>query len=147
NNLANDIAKLTNYEQEFIISGSDETLTAYFEVKDRLNNSFEELQKIYENRPDEQNLLSLISQYYAIYMNYSAGVIDTRQNHDFENARKLLEFNDAGNIKSYIDTYTEQLVALLDSKNAETLKELETFANLSRITFAILTAVAIILTI
>lgn len=147
NSLANDIAKLTNYEQEFIINGSDETLTAYYEVKDRLNNSFEELQSIYENRPDEQNLLSLISQYYSIYMNYSAGVIDTRQNHDFENARKLLEFNDAGSIKSYIDTYTEQLVGLLDAKNAETLKELETFANLSRITFAVLTAVAIILTI
>nr|WP_232337002.1 methyl-accepting chemotaxis protein [Lysinibacillus timonensis] len=146
NNLASDISKLSNYEQTYIILGDENKLTSYYRIKDRLESNFKNLQTTFENRPEELELLSLINQYYLIYINYSKRAIETRQQFGFENAQKLILYNDSDNIKNNIDQYTESFINLLETKNEETIKELESFANISRTTFIILTIVAVLLT-
>lgn len=146
NNLASNIAKLSNYEQEFIIHGNKETLMNYNSTKENLDRIMTDLETTFENRDKEKELLTLVYQNYLVYMNYSTGLIDTRENFGFENAQRVMEISDADNIKSYIEDYSEMLINLLETKNAETIKELESFAQASKVAFFALSIIAIVLT-
>lgn len=147
NNLASNISKLSNYEQEFIIHGNEDTLINYNTTKENVDRIINELQTTFENREKEKELLALVNQYYVIYNNYSTGLIETREKFGFENAQKIMASNDSENIKSSIENYSEMLINLLETKNGETIKELESFAKASKITFFALSFIAIVLTI
>lgn len=147
NSLASNISKLSNYEQEFIIHGNKETLLQYNSTKESIERSISELQTTFENREKEKELLTLVHQNYLVYNNYSTSLIDTRDKQGFENAKRVMSLNDASNIRTYIEDYSKMLITLLETKNAETIKELESLAQASKITFFALSIIAIVLTI
>lgn len=147
NQLANEISNLTIYEQGFLIYGDDENLNNYNETKNAIEESLQKLITSFENRPEETQSVSYIQQFYNAYIYFSTNIIDTRKNHDYESAVKLMERSEGPRIKENIETYTEELIQLLEVKNEETIKELETFAKVSRIAFVFLSTIALLISI
>lgn len=147
NGLASDIAKLSNYEQTFIITAQDSTLTSYNEMVTKINDNIVSLSSMLDGREDELKTLGLIKQFYANYLSYSQKVIEVRQNFGFQHASKLLENSESQNIKNYIDDNTIKLITLLETHNEKTINELEAFALASKISFFILAYIAIGLTV
>ncbi|WP_246027614.1 MULTISPECIES: methyl-accepting chemotaxis protein [Lysinibacillus] len=147
NNLGNNILNLSNYEQAYIIHGGEDALNNYNDMKKTITLKLKELETTFENRAEENEVLALINQYYTIYINYSNRVLETRTQFGFEGAQRLMDLNDAENVKSYINNASQNLITLLESKNAETIKELESLANYSRIGSIILSLIACVLTI
>ena len=147
NNLANDILKLSNYEQAYIIHGKQEALKNYQDTKEMISNKMNDLQTVFDNRSEETELLATIHQYYLIYLNSSARILDARDQFGFQNAQRVMEQNDGENIRTYINEASERFIALLDTKNSEKIKELEQFAYYSKIGFVILSILATVLTI
>nr|WP_230199422.1 methyl-accepting chemotaxis protein [Bacillus ndiopicus] len=147
NNLASDIAKLSSHEQTYLITGKEEILQDYEAVKTNINNNISELQVILADNEEASNTIASINQLYSVYLTHSQNMIDTRTKYGFENAQKLMQNGGGQSIKAYIDDYSIKLIGLLESKNEETIKELEQYANTSKISFFFLAIIAIILTI
>ncbi|MFC7687159.1 methyl-accepting chemotaxis protein [Ureibacillus sp. GCM10028918] len=147
NKLASDISQLSNFEQAYIIHAQDDILDDYNNMKDSIDEHMKELQMIFENRPEEKEMLTFIDHYYVVYDKYSSEVIETRRDYGFITAQKVMAQYDADKLKSYINDYTEQLIALLETKNMEKITELQAFTKFTRTTFSLLTALAVILTI
>lgn len=147
NNLASDIAKLSSFEQTYLITEQESALTAYHETKERISKNLEELSTVFIDREEELNTISLIQQFYSNYLSYSDNVIETRQEFGFENASKLLQNSSSQNIKNYIDENTEALITLLQKHNEKTISDLESFALASKVSFFILFVIAITLTV
>ncbi|SOC23752.1 methyl-accepting chemotaxis protein [Ureibacillus xyleni] len=147
NTLASDMLKLSNYEQAYIIHGKADSLKNYQETKENISNKLKDLQTLFENRQDELEILAAINQYFLIYLNSSARIIDTRDEFGFQNAQRLMEQNDGENIRSYVNEASDRFIALLENNNAEKIKELEQFAYYSKIGFFILSIIASVLTI
>ncbi|MBM7607685.1 methyl-accepting chemotaxis protein [Lysinibacillus composti] len=147
NNFASDIAKLSNYQQHYLITGKEDSLTSYESLKETIDTHLKELQSILSDRQEESGFISIIHQYYRTYLSYTDSVVEARRDYGFDNAQKLMELNDSQNSKNYIDGYTANLIELLEKKNEETIRDLESFATISRISFFILSAFAMILTV
>ncbi|MCP1144638.1 methyl-accepting chemotaxis protein [Lysinibacillus endophyticus] len=147
NTLASDMLKLSNYEQVYIIHGREDSLKNYQETKESITNKIKDLQSLFENRPEETEILAAINQYFLIYLNSSSRIIDTRDQFGFQNAQRLMEQNDGENIRSYINDASDRFIELLDNKNSEKIKELEQFAYYTKIGFIILSIIATVLTI
>ncbi|MDN4492674.1 methyl-accepting chemotaxis protein [Ureibacillus aquaedulcis] len=147
NKLASDISQLSNFELAYIIHAQDDILGNYQTMKESIDERMKEFHSTFENRPEEKEMLALIDQYYVVYNNYSSRVIEARRDHGFESAQKVMALNDADSLKSYINEYTEQLIALLETKNMDKIDELQTFTKFTRTTSIVLTALAAILTV
>ncbi|MEO4054855.1 CHASE3 domain-containing protein [Solibacillus sp. CAU 1738] len=147
NNLASDIAKLSSYEQTYIIRGKEEILTDYVATKEKIDLNIAELQTILADREEELKTLAYIQQFYSTYLTYSQKMIDTRTKYGFENAQKLMENGSGQALKDYIDSYTATLIGLLETDNGETIDDLESFANFSKISFFLLSVIAMVLTV
>lgn len=147
NNLASDIAKLSNFEQSYIITGNDQALTDYETTKSKINQSLVELHTILANQEEELKTLTYIQQFYTTYLTHAEKIIDTRTKYGFENAQKLLERGNGQVLKDYIDSYTVTLIDLLETDNKETINELDSFADVSKLSFVVLSGVAMVLTI
>lgn len=147
NKLASDISQLSNFEQAYIINAQDINIEDYQNLKDSIDERMNDFHSAFENRPEEKEILALINQYYVVYNNYSSKVIEARRDHGFESAQKVMALNDSDNLKSYINEYTEQLIALLETKNMDRIAELHAFTKFTRTTSIVLTSLAGFLTI
>lgn len=147
NDLASEIAKLSNYEQTYIITGEEKALTLYDEMKKKIDTSMSALTASLGNFEEEQNTLSFIQQFYTNYMSYSSNLIDTRTKYGFENAVSLLKNGNSQSLKNYIDEYTDQLLTQLQTRNENTIKQLERTAFASNISALLLAIFSVILTI
>ncbi|NLY80717.1 MAG: methyl-accepting chemotaxis protein [Lysinibacillus sp.] len=147
NQLGNEISNLTIYEQRYLIYGDEENLNKYNETKAIIETSLKELSNYFESQPEEYQSISYIQQFYNAYIYFSTNIIDTRKNFDYETAVRLLERSEGPRIKENIELYTEELIKLLEFKNEERIKEIETFANVSRIAFVFLSTIALIFSI
>lgn len=147
NNFASDIAKLSNYQQHYLITGKEDSLISYESIKETIETHLKELQTILGNRQEESEFISIIHQYYKTYLSYTDSVVEARRDYGFDNAQKLMELNDSQNSKNYIDGYTANLIELLEKKNEETIRDLESFATISRVSFFVLSAFAMMLTV
>ncbi|MGE7919833.1 methyl-accepting chemotaxis protein [Viridibacillus sp. NPDC093762] len=147
NSLAADIAKLSNSEQSYIITGKDNFLRQYSQDKDRIEANLLDLQKIFSDRKEELDRITSIDQFYDNYIQYSKRLIDSRQNSGLENAQKLVLAGNGKTAMSYIDVHIEMINEVLTKKNNEQIKSLEQQTELAMIIFLILTISSIILTI
>lgn len=147
NSLASDIAKLSSYEQTFIITAQDNALVSYEEMKSKINDNISSLAVILDGREEELKTLGLIQHFYKSYLSYSQNVLEVRQDFGFEYASKLLEHSNSQNIKNYIDDNTDAIIGLLETHNEKTILELEAFALASKISFLILSLIAVALTV
>lgn len=146
NNLASDIAKLSNHEQTYIITGEEATLKAYYDTKLTIDESLETLKTTLGHLEKESNALSLIQQFYSNYISYSSSVIDVRKDFGFENAARLLKNSNNQKLKNYIDEHTDLLITQLQANNEETIQQLDSMALASNVSFFILALIAIIMT-
>lgn len=147
NNLASDIAKLSSHEQTYLITGKEEILQDYEKSKTSISTNLDELQVILANHEEAANTLASIKQLYTVYLTHSQNMIDTRTKYGFENAQKLMQNGGGQSLKAYIDDYSVQLIALLETENEKLIKELESYANNSKISFLFLAIIAMALTI
>ena len=147
NSLASDIAKLSSHEQTYLLTGEDKYLTQYEETQEIINNNLSTVQKSFENQEEELKLVAMIQQFYMNYLSYSKSTIEVRQKYGYDNAAKMFKSSGSQSFKSYIDESTEKLIVILQQRNEETIKELEQFALASKISFFILAAIAMVLTI
>ncbi|WP_411829998.1 methyl-accepting chemotaxis protein [Metasolibacillus meyeri] len=147
NSLASDIAKLSSHEQTYLITGKEEILQDYETSKENINSNIEALQVILADHEEAANTLASIKQLYSVYLTHSQNMIDTRTKYGFENAQKLMQHGGGQSLKTYIDDYSVQLIALLETENEELIKELEQYANTSKMSFLFLAIIAMILTI
>lgn len=147
NQLANEVSNLTIYEQGFLIYGDDENFKNYNETKNTIESKLNELSVYFENHPEESKSITYIQQFFNAYLYFSSNIIETRKNFDYESAVKLMERSEGPRIKQNIESHTEELIQLLEQKNEETIKELETFAKISRIAFIILSTFALFIAI
>lgn len=143
--LSTDVSDLTIYEQNYIIYGDKESLTNYNNIKLTIDRKLDELITVFENRPEEQKLATYIQQFFRSYLYAASGIIDTRQYFGYEQAAKLLERSEGPAIKENIEKHTEELLKLLEKKNADAIKEIEKFAQYSRIAFIGLSSLALII--
>ncbi|MEG0381537.1 MAG: methyl-accepting chemotaxis protein, partial [Kurthia sp.] len=100
-----------------------------------------------EHREEESKAASAIQQFYLNYISYSSTTIEVRQKYGYENAASLFKNSGSQNFKNYIDENTEKLIDLLQQNNEETISDLEAFALASKISFFILSAIAMVITI
>ncbi|WP_234447704.1 methyl-accepting chemotaxis protein [Viridibacillus soli] len=147
NSLAADIAKLSNSEQSYIITGKDNFLRQYSQDKDRIESNLVDLQKIFADRKEELERITSIDQFYNNYIQYSKRLIDTRQNSGLENSQKLVLTGNGKTAMGYIDVHTEMINDILTKKNNEQIKLLEKQTEISMIIFLFLTISSIVLTI
>lgn len=147
NSLASDIAKLSSHEQTYLLTGDDKNLTQFEETQEIINNNLKTVQGSFENQEEELKLVAMIQQFYMNYLSYSKSTIEVRQKYGYDNAAKMFKSSGSQSFKSYIDESTEKLIVILQQRNEETIKELEQFALASKISFFILAAVAMALTI
>lgn len=147
NDLASEIAKLSNYEQSYIITGEESVLQLYSDTKTTIDENLAALSVSLVDLQEESTLLSLISQFYANYMSYSSSVIAIRASHGFENASRLLKNSNNQLLKTHIDEHTDKLISQLQLRNEATIKQLERMALASNISFFILAVVAMVMTI
>lgn len=147
NSLASDIAKLSSHEQTYLLTGDDKYLTQFEETQEIINNNLKTVQGSFENQEEELKLVAMIHQFYTNYLSYSKSTIEVRQKYGYDNAAKMFKSSGSQSFKSYIDESTEKLIVILQERNEETIKDLEQFALASKISFFILAAVAMALTI
>ncbi|MEK4425313.1 methyl-accepting chemotaxis protein [Solibacillus sp. FSL K6-1523] len=147
NSLASDIAKLTSHEQTFLITGDEKYLQAFENTKSLIDTNLEAIITSLENREEESKAASAIQQFYANYISYSNTTIEVRQKYGYENAASIFKNSGSQNFKNYIDENTEKLIHLLQQNNEKTILNLEAFALASKISFFILSAIAMFITI
>jgi methyl-accepting chemotaxis protein len=145
--LSTEISNLTIYEQAFLIYGDEENLNKYSETKQTIDKKLTELLTTFENRPEEKKLVEYIHQFFRTYLYASSGVIETRQYYSYEQAVRLMERSEGQAIKGNIEKHADELLTLLESKNERTIKEIETFANYSRVAFIGLSSLALVIAI
>lgn len=147
NNLVTDIAKLSSHEQGYIITGDNYHLKAYEEMKETINDNLSLIQSSLENQKKELDLVVLIQQFYANYLSYSKSTIEVRQNYGYENAAIMFKTSGSQSFKNYIDENTDKLLQILQERNEETLSDLEQFALVSKISFFVLSGMALFITV
>lgn len=147
NNLASDLAKLSSHEQTFLITGKEEVLQDYETVKTNIQNNVAQLQTILANDEEALNILASINQLFTVYLTHSQNMIETRTKYGFENAQKLMQHGGGQSIKGYIDTYSADLISLLEQENKKTIDDLQQNANIAKISFFVLSVIAIAVTV
>ena len=147
NNLASDIAKLSSHDQTYLITGDEAYLEKYEATKQTIDENMKIVEASLQSRDQELKILGLIQQFYANYLSYSKSTIEVRQKYGYEQAIRIFISSGGQNFKSYIDDNTSKLIQMLEQHNEETISELEAFALASKISFFVLSVIAIVLTI
>lgn len=147
NNLVTDIAKLSSHEQGYIITGDNYHLKAYDEMKETINGNLSTIHSSLENQKKELDLVVLIQQFYTNYLSYSKSTIEVRQKYGYENAAIMFKASGSQSFKNYIDENTTKLLQILEQRNEETLSELEQFALVSKVSFFVLSGMALFITV
>lgn len=145
NTLAGDIAKLSNLEQTYIITGGQSYLTQYEDQKNKINTTIATLEKTFSETTEEKDLIIAIDQFYHNYLTYSNRVIKSRTDGGIETAQRIVQVGSGTKAMTYVDLQIKQMNDLLEKKTAKQMKALETNTTVSRYAFFILTLLSIVL--
>lgn len=148
NQLAYEIARLTNLEQGYLITGNGSFATSYKMKIDTIDKKMKTLEKQFTERELELGHIQAINQYYKNYLEYSNKVMTMRDELGLEQARKLMMDGAGESMKSYIDKNIESVNEVMDAANKAKLDKLNKQVTLSITSFffiSILGLIAIII--
>ncbi|MGE7979238.1 methyl-accepting chemotaxis protein [Psychrobacillus sp. NPDC093200] len=146
NQLSADIAKLSNAEQSYIITGKSNYMTSYRSYKDAIITRFKELEAIYKNRPEELKKVTTINEHFNTYLQYSERALSLRDKNGFEAAQKLVNAGNGRTSMSHVDVQIEAMNEVLAKKNANQITLLEEKNQNSLYLFIGLTIFSVLLT-
>ncbi|MFF2176338.1 methyl-accepting chemotaxis protein [Lysinibacillus sp. NPDC058147] len=135
NQLAYDIAKLTNLEQAYLITGNGSFATSYNMKIDSIDKKINTLVAQFTNRELELSHIQAIDQYYKNYLEYSKKVMTMRDELGLEQARKLVIGGTGETMKVYIDKNIESINSVMDDANKAKLDKLNKQVTLSITSF------------
>ncbi|MGE7113154.1 methyl-accepting chemotaxis protein [Lysinibacillus sp. NPDC047702] len=144
NQLAYEIAKLTNLEQTYLITGNGAYSTSYHMKIDSINKKISELQKQFSDRELELGHMQAIGQYYKNYLDYSEKVMTMRDEFGLEQARKLMMSAVGETMKTHIDKNIESINTVMDEANKTKLNKLNQEVNISIVSFFIISIIGFI---
>jgi len=148
NQLAYEIARLTNLEQAYLITGDGNFATSYKMKIDTIDKKIKALEAQFTKRELELGHIQAIDQYYKNYLEYSSKVMTMRDELGLEQARKLMMGGTGETMKNYIDKNIESINAVMDNANKAKLDKLNKQVTLSITSFffiSILGFIAIII--
>lgn len=146
NQLSADIAKLSNAEQSYIITGKSNYMTSYRSYKDAIITRFKELEAIYKKRPEELKKVTTINEHFNTYLQYSERALSLRDKNGFEAAQKLVNAGNGRTAMSHVDVQIEAMNEVLAKKNANQITLLEEKNQNSLYLFIGLTIFSVLLT-
>ncbi|MGE7093576.1 methyl-accepting chemotaxis protein [Lysinibacillus sp. NPDC048646] len=144
NQLAYEIARLTNLEQAYIITGNGSYSTSYNMKIDAINKKIQSLQEQFSDRELELGHMQAIGQYYKNYLEYSKKVMTMRDEIGLEQARKLMINGTGETMKIHIDDNIESINSVMDESNKAKLSKLNQQIKVSNITFFIISMIGLI---
>lgn len=147
NNLAGQIAQLSNIEQSYIITGGETYLNQYEDKKKEINSSIESLHKTFSKNNEEKDIIDAIDQFYHNYLTYSNRVIKSRTESGMDAAQRIVAVGSGAKAMEYVDIHIDKMNTLLAKKTAKQIKSLDRTTTVSRLVFFILTIVSILLVI
>ncbi|KOP69677.1 hypothetical protein AMS59_22390 [Lysinibacillus sp. FJAT-14745] len=124
NQLAYEIAKLTNLEQAYLITGNGSFATSYNMKIDSIDKKLKALAEQFTKRELELGHIQAIDQYYKNYLEYSKKVMTMRDELGLEQARKLVMDGTGETMKVYIDKNIESINSVMDDANKAKLDTL-----------------------
>lgn len=148
NQLAYEIARLTNLEQAYLITGNGSYSTSYKMKIDSINKKIAALQEKFADREVELGHIQAISQYYKNYLEYSKKVMTMRDDLGLEQARKLMIEGTGETMKLHIDNNIDAINIVMDESNKTKLNKLNkqvTVSNTYFFIFSIISLIAIII--
>ncbi|GEK34187.1 methyl-accepting chemotaxis protein [Kurthia sibirica] len=145
NQLAGNIAKLSNVEQSFIITGSQIYLNQYDEQRQIIDDSIANLHKIFNKKGEEKDRIDSIDQFYANYLTYSKRVIESRKVNGLESAQRIVLVGTGTKAMSYVDIHIGMMNDVLAKNTAKQIKSLEKSTQFAMILFFSLTLLSILL--
>lgn len=135
NQLGYEIAKLTNLEQAYLITGNGSFATSYNMKIDSIDKKIKSLDAQFTNRELELSHIQAIDQYYKNYLEYSKKVMTMRDELGLEQARKLVMGGTGETMKVYIDKNIESINTVMDDANKAKLDKLNKQVTLSITSF------------
>ncbi len=144
NQLAYEIARLTNLEQAYLITGNGSYSTSYNMKIDAINKKIQTLQEKFSDRELELGHMQAIGQYYKNYLEYSKKVMTIRDEIGLEQARKLMMNGTGETMKIHIDDNIESINSVMDESNKATLSKLNEQIKVSNTTFFFISLVGLI---
>lgn len=119
NQLAYEIARLTNLEQSYLITGNGIYSTSYHLKIDTINKKLAALKDQFQDRQVELGHMQAIEQYYKNYLDYSDKVMTMRDELGLEQARKLMMGATGETMKTHIDQNIETINTVMDDSNKQ----------------------------
>ncbi|MFJ7734350.1 methyl-accepting chemotaxis protein [Lysinibacillus sp. NPDC097231] len=144
NQLAYEIARLTNLEQAYLISGNGSYATSYSMKIDSINKKIKALEQQFAGRELELGHMQAIGQYYQNYLEYSKKVMTMRDELGLEQARKLMMGGTGETMKLHIDKNIESINSVMDDANKAKLDKLNQQVNLSITSFFFISVIGFI---
>ncbi|MGE7999795.1 methyl-accepting chemotaxis protein [Lysinibacillus sp. NPDC093190] len=135
NQLAYEIARLTNLEQAYLITGNGSFATSYNMKIDSIDKKIKDLEEQFTKRELELGYIQAIDQYYKNYLEYSKKVMTMRDELGLEQARKLVMSGTGETMKVYIDKNIESINSVMDDANKAKLDKLNKQVTLSITSF------------
>ncbi|WP_370043256.1 methyl-accepting chemotaxis protein [Lysinibacillus sp. RC79] len=135
NQLAYEIARLTNLEQAYLITGNGSFATSYNMKIDSIDKKIKALEEQFTKRELELSHIQAIDQYYKNYLEYSKKVMTMRDELGLEQARKLVMGGTGETMKVYIDKNIESINLVMDDANKAKLDKLNKQVTLSITSF------------
>lgn len=145
NLLAGEIAQLSNLEQSFIITGSDVYLGQYEEQKETIDNTLQDLHKVFNKKGDARDRIDSIDQFYNNYLTYSKRVIDVRKESGLDAAQRIVQIGTGAKAMSYVNIHIDMMNKVLAKNTDAQIKKVEKSTEVSMIIFFVLTLLSIIL--
>ncbi|WP_285396944.1 methyl-accepting chemotaxis protein [Lysinibacillus sp. fls2-241-R2A-57] len=144
NQLAYEIALLTNLEQAYLISGNGSYATSYNMKIDSIDKKITALEKQFTDRKLELGHIQAIDQYYKNYLEYSTKVMTMRNELGLEQARKLMMGGTGESMKQHIDKNIESINSVMDDANKTKLDKLNKQVTLSITSFFFISLIGFI---
>lgn len=141
NKLAYEIARLTNLEQTYLITGDGNYFTSYHMKTDTIQKELTSLKKQFEDRQTELSHMQAIEQYFKNYLDYSKKVMTMRDELGLEQARKLIMGAAGETMKTHIDSNIVAINNVMDASNKTKLDKLNQQVNLSIVTFFLVSVI------
>lgn len=135
NQLAYEIARLTNLEQAYLITGDGNFATSYKMKIDTIDKKIKALEAQFTERELELGHIQAIDQYYKNYLEYSLKVMTMRDELGLEQARKLMMGGTGETMKNYINKNIESINTVMDDANKAKLDKLNKQVTLSITSF------------
>ncbi|MGE7926892.1 methyl-accepting chemotaxis protein [Lysinibacillus xylanilyticus] len=144
NQLAYEIARLTNLEQAYLITANGNFATSYKMKIDTIDKKMKTLEEQFTERELELSHIQAINQYYKNYLEYSKKVMTMRDELGLEQARKLMMGGTGETMKNYIDKNIESINAVMDDANKAKLDKLNKQVTLSITSFFLISILGFI---